>query len=94
MAEKSHSDFKGTGFTKSASEVATECDERSECKRVFTAEGLVSAGNGGAIAAAIVSEYAASAHSAPSESNIMGVGGQTLGKTFVDESPISYIQRP
>ncbi len=53
----------------------------------------LSAGNGGAIAAAIVSEYAASAHSAQPESDMTGDGRGVRGETFVGESRIAYIQR-
>ena len=93
------SDFKSAGFMGSVTTEATKCDERSECKLVLMDEGFVfpvSAGNGGAIAAAIVSEYAASAdsaHSAQHESDMTGDGRGVRGETVVGESPIAYIQR-
>ena len=90
------SDFKGAGPMGSPSTVATDCHKRSECKRVLTDEGLaspVSAGNGGAIAAAIVSEYVASAHCAQPESDMTCDGREVRGETVVGESLIAYIQR-
>ncbi len=52
-----------------------------------------SPGNGGAIAAAIVSEYAASAHCAQDESDTACDGRGGRRETDIGESPIAYIQR-
>jgi len=52
-----------------------------------------SAGNGGAIAAAIVSEYEVSARRAQLESNVGDDGRGVRGETDVAESSLSYIQR-
>jgi hypothetical protein len=58
------SDFKGVVASSTSSPVVTERDEQNESKLALTGDAFastLSAGNGGAIAAAIVSEYAASA---------------------------------
>jgi len=90
------SDFKGVVALSTSSPVVTECDEQNESKLAPTGDAFastLSAGNGGAIAAAIVSEYAASAHRAQPERDMTGDGRGARGETVVGESPMSYIQR-
>lgn len=74
----------------------TQSDEQKELRLSVTGDALASApsaGNAGAIVAAIVSEYAASAHSAQLESDVTYDGRGALGETNFAESPVAYIQR-
>jgi len=89
------SDFKGVVVPSSSSLEVTSDEQRAPD---LVANGDVfastpSAGNGGAIAAAIVSEYAASAHCAQPESDMTGDGSGVRGETNAGESPITYIHR-
>ena len=94
------SDFKGVV---PLSESSSSLEATGDALRAFdlvvnddACASSVSAGHGGAIAAAIVSEYAASAdsaHSAQHESDMTGDGRGVRGETVVGESPIAYIQR-
>jgi len=52
-----------------------------------------STAHGGAIAAAIVSEYAVPARSAELKSDVTSDGRGVRGETNAGESPIAYIQR-
>ena len=68
------SDFKAVVMPILSSPRVTQSDEHNEPHLSVTGDALAStpsAGNGGAIVAAIVSEYAASAHSAQLESDVM-----------------------
>ena len=93
------SDFKAVVMPILSSPRVTQSDEHNEPHLSVTGDALAStpsAGNGGAIVAAIVSEYAASAdsaHSAQHESDMTGDGRGVWGETVVGESPIAYIQR-
>ena len=91
------SDFKGVV---PLSESSSSLEATGDALRAFdlvvnddACASSVSAGHGGAIAAAIVSEYAASAHSAQLESDVTYDGRGALGETNVAESPVAYIQR-
>ena len=68
------SDFKGVVVPSvPPSSRVTQSDDQKELRLSFTGDALASApsaGNAGAIVAAIVSEYAASAHSAQLESDV------------------------
>lgn len=78
------------------SAVVTECDQQNESDGSQLGDALastLSAGNGRAIAAVIVSEYAASAHRAQHESDMTSDGKGVRGETNGIESPIAYIQR-
>jgi hypothetical protein len=78
------SDFKG------AEVPATRGDVSDRNGDPFASK--LSAGNGGAIAAAIVSEYAAGAHSAQFEKGVKGEGRGVRGETVTAQSVISSIQ--
>lgn len=70
--------------------------ERSRSDHVVVGDALAStpdAGHAGAIAAAIVSEYPASAHRAQPESDMPDAGRGVRGETNVVESPLAYMQR-
>ena len=90
------SDFKGVVVPSvPSSSRVTQSDDQKELRLSFTGDALASApsaGNAGAIVAAIVPEYAASAHSAQLESDVM-YDGSGVGETSVAESSVAYIQR-
>ena len=89
------SDFKGVVVPSVPSSRVTQSDDQKELRLSFTGDALASApsaGNAGAIVAAIVPEYAASAHSAQLESDVM-YDGRGVGETSVAESSVAYIQR-
>lgn len=78
------SDFKGVVVPSvPSSSRVTQSDDQKELRLSFTGDALASApsaGNAGAIVAAIVSEYAASAHSAQLESDVTYDGRGALGE--------------
>ena len=77
------SDFKGVVVPSVPSSRVTQSDDQKELSLSFTGDALASApsaGNAGAIVAAIVSEYAASAHSAQLESDVTYDGRGALGE--------------
>ncbi len=86
------SDFKGVGEATLAVPGGAEADgTESEIDDVFSTEPLTA--HGGAIAAAIVSEYAVPARSAEPERGTTSDGRGVWGETDAGESPIAYIQR-
>ena len=90
------SDFKAVVMPILSSPRVTQSDEHNEPHLSVTGDALAStpsAGNGGAIVAAIVSEYAASAHSAQLESDVMYDVRGVRAKTIVGEPPIAFIRR-
>ena len=69
--------------------VPSDCDE----KKNGVVNSQPSTAHGGAIAAAIVSEYAVRARSAQPENDTVDDGRGVRGETNVAESPMAYIQR-
>jgi len=90
------SDFKGL-LEPTVATPATASVEQLNCSCVVIIKDASAstpyAGNGGAIAAAIVSEYAASAHRAQHESDMTDDGSGARGETDVGQSLIAYIKR-
>jgi len=86
------SDFKGVRVAKPAVSQGAEPNGNDlVIDDVYAFESLTA--HGGAIAAAIVSEYAVPARSAEFESDVMSDGRGVRGETNASESPIVYIQR-
>ncbi len=86
------SDFRGAGGAVLAASGGAESDGNdSVIDDVFASE--PSTAHGGAIAAAIVSEYAVPARSAEPESDTTSDGRGVRGETDAGESPIAYIKR-
>ncbi len=75
--------------TVAVNSVPSDCDGKKN--GVVTSQ--PSTAHGGAIAAAIVSEYAVRARSAQFQSDVTDDGRGVRGETNVAESPIAYIQR-
>jgi len=85
-------------YTAQARQRRSEATEMRRAGLSLVADGDVlaptpSAAHGGAIAAAIVSEYAVPARSAEPESDRTSDGRRVRGETDAGESPIAYIQR-
>ncbi len=86
------SDFDGVrGPCSAAGTCASSRSTESVIDDAFASE--PSTAHGGAIAAAIVSEYAVAARSAEPKSDMTSDGRGVRGETDVGESPIAYIQR-
>ncbi len=86
------SDFEGAlGAVPAASECAESNEQAPVIDYVLASEPLTA--HGGAIAAAIVSEYAVTARSAVLQSDTTSDGRGVRGETDAGESPIACIQR-
>jgi len=68
-------------------------DNCDDSKKTYGYREYENTPHGGAIAAAIVSEYGVRARGAQHESDMAGGGRGVRGETNVGESPIAYIQR-